>query len=181
MHAKKTPPKRKPPRRRPDKLQMTYVPLGAVKLWPRNPRRNDAAAERLAVLVREHGFNTPLLVWHETGYVLKGNTGLKAARIAGLAEVPVIYRSFSSEAAAWEYAVSDNKASEWAEWDEVALAEALAARDKVDPERLARRTGFSAQEIEGLRDGWTLENEAPKQPKASVEHECPACGHRWCE
>ena len=173
-------PIRKKKRRANLRLQITYVDPIPLKLWDDNPRRNDAAAKRLAPLIDVHGFGQPVTVREEDGVVYKGNTRVKAARLLGLAEVPVIYRSYPNRQDAVDDALADNRAHEFSEWDEDRLADALALRDGVDVERLARRTGFEATVIEGLRAGCKVDTEEKAAPGADKpKHECPKCGYKW--
>jgi ParB-like chromosome segregation protein Spo0J len=68
-----------------------------VELWPidklvfyaRNPRKNDAAVDRMVASIREFGFKIPVLA-RSDGEVVDGHLRLKAARKLGLTEVPVI-------------------------------------------------------------------------------------------
>src|SRR5205814_7422091 len=69
----------------------------ASELWPidrlipyaRNPRKNDAAVDRMAASIREFGFKIPVLA-RSNGGVVDGHLRLKPARKLGIPEVPVI-------------------------------------------------------------------------------------------
>jgi ParB-like chromosome segregation protein Spo0J len=58
-------------------------------LYARNPRKNDAAVDRMCASIREFGFKIPVLA-RSDGEVVDGHLRLKAAKKLGLAEVPVI-------------------------------------------------------------------------------------------
>jgi ParB-like chromosome segregation protein Spo0J len=68
-----------------------------VELWPveklvfyaRNPRKNDAAVDRMVASIREFGFKIPVLA-RSDGEVVDGHLRMKAARKLGITEVPVI-------------------------------------------------------------------------------------------
>src|SRR5437588_5680599 len=72
----------------------SYAP---AELWPierlipyaRNPRKNDAAVDRMAASIREFGFKIPVLA-RSNGDVVDGHLRLKAAKKLGITEVPVI-------------------------------------------------------------------------------------------
>jgi hypothetical protein len=69
----------------------THVEMWRVdRLIPyaRNPRRNDAAVDRMAASIREFGFKVPVLA-RSDGEVVDGHLRLKAAKKLGIAEVPV--------------------------------------------------------------------------------------------
>ena len=133
------------------KLKITYVKTKKLKLWRDNPRKNDEAAKRLSVLLKTHGVRSPIVVWRKTNEVLKGNTVLKAARLAGIKELPVTYQNFKNVQEARAYAIADNKASEWAEWDDEKLVKLFGLRQKLPDKKLAQQTGFTQVEIEGVR------------------------------
>src|ERR1035438_3733963 len=78
-----------PRARKAQKLQIQLWPIERLGFYVRNPRRNDAAVDRMCASIREFGFKIPCLV-RSDGEVVDGELRLKAARKLGLAEVPVI-------------------------------------------------------------------------------------------
>ena len=80
----------------PPQDQLLLVPVGLIQANPEQPRTafTCVALEELAESIREHGVLTPLLVRREgLGFVLlAGERRLRAAKIAGLGEVPVFIR-----------------------------------------------------------------------------------------
>ncbi len=156
------------------------VPIERLREWDENPRRNDAAAQRLAELIREHGFKDPIIC-SEDGVIRAGHTRLKAAKILGMREVPVIYVRFPDERTAQQYSIANNKASEWAEWDEAALKELLSGMPEwrcggQTRRRLAVRTGFSERELDGLREtlvDYTAESFAHVATEFEQQHVTP--------
>lgn len=134
-------------------LQIHQVPVDELKLWENNPRINDDAADKLVVLLKEHGFIDPIIATRD-GTVRAGNTRLKAARKLNLKTVPVIYVDFKSKAEAEMYAIANNKASEFAQWDRKKLKEIFGEaglNDDRNVSRIQRRSGFQEVELEGLR------------------------------
>ena len=55
--------------------------------YPRNPRKNDSAVDRMCGSIREFGFKIPVLA-RSDGEVLDGHLRLKAARKLNIPEVP---------------------------------------------------------------------------------------------
>jgi hypothetical protein len=55
----------------------------------RNPRRSDAAVDRMVASIREFGFKVPVLA-RSDGTVVDGHLRLKGARQLGITEIPVI-------------------------------------------------------------------------------------------
>ncbi len=128
-------------------LEVEYVPVSKLKEWKDNPRVNDEAADRMVEVLGEHGFINPIIATRD--FVIRaGNTRFKAAKKMGLKEVPVIFIDFESEEEATMYALADNKASEWADWDHSKLAKLFKGRSKVDMAKLERASGFKTTEIE---------------------------------
>ena len=72
------------------------LPVAAIEVNPDQPRQTfrDTEMESLVASVREHGILQPLIVArHGAGYrLIAGERRLRAARAAGLAEVPVVVR-----------------------------------------------------------------------------------------
>lgn len=118
------------------------VPIGRLKLWTGNPRKNDKAVPKLAALLEKHGQRTPIVAWVKNKVVYKGNTTLKAARSLGWTEIRVLWADFKSEQAAVAYGISDNKSSEWAEWDNEVL-ESIMSSEEID----VQDTGFEEGEL----------------------------------
>lgn len=124
------------------------VPTKSVKLWDGNPRENDGAVLRLAELIREHGQRSPLVVDRKTRTIYKGNTTWKAIRALGWDTVAVVFADFPSDQAAIAYAIADNKASEWSDWDDDALTKLLRAGETFYQRK---NTGFLEKELASMR------------------------------
>jgi ParB-like chromosome segregation protein Spo0J len=95
-------------------------PLENLKVWEQNPRKNDSASEKLAKFIERYGFVNPIVV-DQNGIIRAGHTRLKSAKQLGKTHVPVLIVKFDSNADAIGYAIADNKASEYSEWDEEKL------------------------------------------------------------
>ena len=126
--------------------QIQMLPLSSVKLWKDNPRKNDQSAIKLAGLLKVHGIRTPIVVWRKDMTIYKGNTTYKAAKIAGFKEIPVIIADFKTYQDAVTYALADNKASEWADWDDTSLEKLLTGKEMLGSD-LHASTGFSFNEL----------------------------------
>lgn len=124
---------------------VTWVPISSVRPWKDNPRRNDEAAKAVAELIKVHGCQSAITVWKRNMTVYKGNTTLKAFKILKRTTIPVSFTDFKDEAAAIAYGLSDNKAGEYADWDDTTLAKLLTKK-----EVLSKGTGFSQKEVLGI-------------------------------
>ena len=89
------------------KGQVLSVPLGAIRPSPWQPRHefNDEALEELAASIRSHGVIQPLVCRRlkkkdVTYELIAGERRLRAAGLAGLAEVPVVLLDAEDRAAA---------------------------------------------------------------------------------
>jgi hypothetical protein len=95
-----------------------------LREWAGNPRVNAHVVEQLAASIQRFGFGAPILARTKGREIIAGHTRWKAARLLGLAEVPVRLLDLS-EAEAHALALADNRLGELADWDEDALAREL--------------------------------------------------------
>lgn len=78
------------------------LPLDSLVANPNQPRRtfDEEALHELAASIREHGIIQPVVVENQgngTYLIVAGERRCRAARIAGLREVPAVLREFSDE------------------------------------------------------------------------------------
>jgi ParB-like chromosome segregation protein Spo0J len=122
-------------------------PIDKLVFYARNPRKNDAAVDRMCGSIREFGFKIPVLA-RSDGEVVDGHLRLKAARKLGITEVPVLLCDEWSPAQVKAFRLMVNRSVTWANWDEELLAielqELSAADFNLD------LTGFDAHEIDSL-------------------------------
>src|SRR3712207_6714329 len=87
----------------------------------RNARTHtDAQVAQIAASIREWGWTVPVLV-DEDGNLIAGHGRVLAARLLGLAEVPVVVARGWSDAKKRAYMLADNKLALNAGWDEALL------------------------------------------------------------
>lgn len=125
-----------------------WVPVADLLPWVKNPRKNDAAVEKVAASIKRWGFVAPIIARRANGEVVAGHTRLKAAKALGLEMVPVRYVDLDP-AEAHLYAVADNKLNELAEWDGPQLLEILSEFGLPDLEV----AGFDQAELDKLAAG----------------------------
>ena len=84
--------------------RVRYIPINAVRPNPQQPRRSfdEAALRELADSIRAYGILQPLTVRDRGGFyeLVAGERRLRAARIAGLREVPCLVAEVGEEDAA---------------------------------------------------------------------------------
>jgi ParB/Sulfiredoxin domain len=131
----------------PPQLEPICVPVDTLKPDPQNARRHNLKKDvpKLAKLFLIHGFRKPIVV-DEHGVILAGNGAWEAAKLIGMTHIPVAQSDFDDEAARIGFAVSDNKSSEYSDWDDEVLQE-LMATGKLNQ----AGTGFTDKEWNGLQ------------------------------
>src|SRR5829696_1256395 len=102
-------------------MQVEQVAIERVVPYARNPRKNEAAVAKVAASIREFGFRQPIVVDRER-VIIVGHTRLMAARVLGLATVPVHVAEGLTPAQVKAYRLADNRTHEEAEWDEELLS-----------------------------------------------------------
>ena len=132
-------------------LSITYLETKTLRPWARNPRHNDQTAELLVRLISRFGFIVPIEAQAEKRSgkhrVINGHARLKAAHLLDMDVVPVILLDVDDEIAA-EIALTDNKASELARWDNYYLSEIMESRSQEHWEWL----GFEQRDFERVSD-----------------------------
>jgi len=158
---------------------LTHPATQHIELWPierlieyaRNPRKNDAAVDRMCASIREFGFKIPCLV-RSDGEVVDGHLRLKAARKLGITEIPVILCDEWSPAQVKAFRLMVNRSVTWAEWDEDLLALELQEIQESDFD--LSLTGFEDEELARLlaaqdaAEGLTDEDSIPDLPQTPV-------------
>jgi hypothetical protein len=98
------------------------LPLDAIKPHPRNPRRGDLDAIKASVDV--NGFYGAIVANKRTGYILAGNHRYLAAKMLGLAEVPVVWVDVG-DAEEKRILAADNRTGDLGGYDDAVLASLL--------------------------------------------------------
>ena len=154
--------------------------------YVRNPRKNDAAVDRMCASIREFGFKVPVLA-RTDGTVVDGHLRLKAARKLAtwpggdITGIPVILCDEWTDAQVKAFRILVNRSVTWADFDDELLSlelQELAAADF--PLEL---TGFEPRELEDLLtlpDGDEQADVAPPLPEIPVSRldDLWLCGNR---
>jgi ParB-like chromosome segregation protein Spo0J len=132
-----------------DKLEVW--PIEKFKLYPNNPRLHDDQIEKLASLIRHHGFRDPILAMSD-GEVVDGHFRIKAAQRLKMPRLPVILCDGLTKRQIRALRLSINRASEFADWASDALISELEELQVAFPDldKLADLTGFETVEIEDI-------------------------------
>jgi hypothetical protein len=136
-------------------MEIQTWPIDKLVFYARNPRKNEAAVDRMCGSLIEFGFKVPCLV-RSDGEVIDGHLRLKAARKLGITVIPVILCDEWTPAQVKAFRLLVNRSATWADWDEELLAIELMDLQTSDYDLAL--TGFETQEIDAL----TL-NDAPEE------------------
>lgn len=99
------------------KLKIEYRATSELKEYASNPRHNEAAVAGVAKSISEFGWKVPIVI-DVNGTIISGHTRLKAAKMLGLDEVPVIVADDLTPQQVKAFRLADNKVAEAATWDE---------------------------------------------------------------
>jgi DNA modification methylase len=127
--------------------QIQIWPIDRLVFYARNPRKNDAAVDRMCSSIREFGFKIPVLA-RSDGEVVDGHLRLKAARKLRIEEVPVILCDEWTPAQVRAFRLMVNRSVTWAAWDEELLALELQELNEADFD--LSLTGFDPKELDDL-------------------------------
>src|SRR5688572_32107172 len=130
--------------------QIDHWPIDKLIFYARNPRKNDAAIDRMVASIREFGFTIPVLA-RSDGEVVDGHLRLKAARKLEITEVPVILCDEWTPAQVKAFRLMVNRSVTWADWDEELLALELSDLKECDFD--LSLTGFDTKELDDLLAG----------------------------
>ncbi|MFC0810756.1 DNA modification methylase [Paracoccus panacisoli] len=128
-------------------LQLEDWPIGRLIEYDRNPRKNDDVVDRMAQAIVEFGFRIPIVA-RSDGLVVDGHLRLKAARLLGLATVPVVLADELSENQIRAFRLLANQSANWAEWDDARLSAEL--QDLLADDYDISHVGFSDGELDKI-------------------------------
>jgi DNA modification methylase len=130
------------------RLTVTYRPLGDLIPDPRNARTHPKRQiEQIRASIEAFGFTNPVLA-DPNGNIIAGHGRLLAARLMGLAELPVITLSGLSETQKRTLRIADNKIALNAGWDLEILQLEFGELGSIDVDIDPTLTGFSTGEID---------------------------------
>jgi DNA modification methylase len=127
--------------------------IDRLVFYARNPRKNDAAVDRMCSSIREFGFKIPVLA-RSDGEVVDGHLRLKAARKLGswpggnTTGIPVILCDEWTSAQVKAFRLMVNRSVAWADWDDELLALELQELNEANFD--LSLTGFDPKEIDDL-------------------------------
>ena len=152
-------------------LKIEHVLVDQLIPYAHNARtHSDGQVAQIAGSMAEFGFVNPILIGEDAS-IIAGHGRLMAARLLGMAEVPVLRLSHLSESQRRALIIADNKITENAGWDETLLREELMQLQEEDFD--LPLLGFTDEELEELlmgdaSAGNTEEDSVPELPQNPV-------------
>ena len=153
-----------------EKLKIIYLHKDKLQKLEGNPRKlkDPEAIKKLTKLIKEHGFQNPLNVYLEKNKsysIIAGNHRFEAGCGLGMEEFPcIVYEGDRNKALA--RCISDNKSSDWTEWDFPKLKDFVVELDSGDFD--LELTGFDVDELSevcGYEGGATDDDAIPDVPE----------------
>src|ERR1039457_4935035 len=154
--------------------QILTWPIERFVFYARNPRKNDAAVDRMCSSIREFGFKVPVLA-RSDGTVVDGHLRLKSAKKLGswpggdVTCIPVILCDEWTDAQVKAFRLMVNRSVTWADFDEELLALELRELNQADFD--LSLTGFDPHELDALLvapEEAERENATPPLPESPV-------------
>lgn len=105
-------------------MDIVFKNLDDIRLYDKNPRKNDEAVKYVAESISKFGFKVPIII-DKDSIIVCGNTRYKAAKKLGLGEVPCVIADDLTEEQIRAFRLADNKVAEKSEWDFNILASEL--------------------------------------------------------
>ena len=128
--------------------KLTFIPIDALRLDPRNPRKHSRIQVRaIARSIDAFGFNAPILV-DRHNQIVAGHGRYEAAKLLGLETIPVISLDHLTEAQARAYLLADNKLAERSSWDDASLALQLKELSELSLDFDFEAIGFELAEVD---------------------------------
>ena len=131
-------------------MQIISMPIGQIKPYANNPRKNDRAVKTVAESLEQYGFQQPIVV-DSDHTIIVGHTRYRAAQSLGFKDVPVLVAAELTEKQAQAYRLMDNRSNENARWDDGMLLEELQAMlSDIDIQEASYQSGFTESELNAL-------------------------------
>ncbi|KQN04383.1 DNA methylase N-4 [Sphingobium sp. Leaf26] len=153
-------------------LKVELRPLEAVRPAKRNPRtHSEKQIGQIASSIRQFGFTNPIIVDDE-GVIVAGHGRHAAARLLGLADVPVIPIRDLDAAELRAYALADNRIAQNAGWDEEVLRIEFEELHALELGFDLEITGFSTTDMDLLMSLTPADARLEKIPEVDSRQTC---------
>lgn len=151
--------------------------------YENNPRKNDAAIDKVAESIRQFGFKVPIVIDREN-VIVAGHTRVLAAEQLGMKKVPCIIADDLTPEQVKAFRLADNKVSEFSSWDFDKLDAELAELGDTDIDMSA--FGFEGMHQDTDADDFFDDKEEdsgsdaePQGATGGTQVVCPHCGETF--
>jgi hypothetical protein len=142
------------------------VPIDQIVARPGNPKKHPPKqVEIYASVLVANGWRRPVTLSRQSGYIVRGHGAILAARRLGLAQVPVEYQDYGSEAEELADLVADNRLAELGQTDKDLLQD-IFAQIGADA-----ATGYTLEEVAALAKTVLAEPEYPITARLNERHD----------
>jgi len=161
-------------------VDIVDMPIGQIKPYKKNPRKNEKAVPEVVKSLREFGFRQPLVV-DSNMVLIVGHTRLLAAKELGLTKVPVHIASTLTPAQVRAYRIADNRSHDRSEWDVTLLNEELGELFEMDEKFDIEFMDFGdfgpgEEKEKEIKEG---SKELDEEEFSEFDHKCPKCGFEY--
>jgi ParB/RepB/Spo0J family partition protein len=127
-----------------------FVPLTSLHESPTNPRKYFGGLPELAKSIKEHGVLEPLIVRANgkpsDSEIICGARRFRASKMAGLTQVPVIFREFTDDEVTIVQLVENGQREDLSPIEEAETYAALAEKG-MSPPAIAKRLGLESWQV----------------------------------
>jgi DNA modification methylase len=128
--------------------QISLLAIGELVPAPDNPRKHPREQVRaIARSISAFGFNAPILI-DRNRQIVAGHGRYEAAKLLGLAQVPVVFLDHLTETQAKGYRLADNKLTDRSTWDDAKVAVQLKELAELVLDFEVEDIGFEIPEID---------------------------------
>jgi len=159
-------------------VEIVDMPIGQIKPYKKNPRKNEKAIPEVVKSLKEFGFRQPLVV-DSNMVLIVGHTRLLAAKELGHTTVPVHVASTLTPAQVKAYRIMDNRSGERAEWDRDLLLTEMDDIFTLDPkydsdfldfeiEEIDEKTDYKTYDVSEVQDEFVITIRGPLPEQATI-------------
>jgi ParB-like chromosome segregation protein Spo0J len=131
-----------------DATPFLRIAISRLTPHPDNPRKHDPAQIRaIARSIKTFGFTAPVLV-DKSHRIIAGHGRFEAAKLIGLADIPVVPLDHLTEVQARAYMLADNKLTDRSTWDDTKVAGLLKELSDIAVDFDIESTGFELPDID---------------------------------
>lgn len=121
---------------------------------PQNPNDHpESQVELLAKIIEAQGFRMPITVSNRSGFIVKGHGRLLAAKKLGMAQVPIDFQNYQSEAEEYADLIADNRLAELSNLNEESLVRLI---EEIEQELPLELTGYDEESLQEILDNLDL-------------------------